>query len=210
VNTPRPTLYPDLASYVAALQADKDDIPAERKAVLERLAGLVRVRTAAREIAKLTFICTHNSRRSQMAQVWAQTAAQHFSVPCVEAYSGGTEASAFNPRAVAALQRAGFRVDTSEEGGNPVSNVRFADDMDPIECFSKVYHRPPNPTQGFLAVMTCSQADRDCPLVLGAIERIAIPYDDPKSFDGTEQEAAKYDERCRQIGREMLYVFSRV
>ena len=210
MNTPRPTLYPDLASHVAAVLAEMDDIPAERKAVLERLAGPVRVRTATGEIAKLTFICTHNSRRSQMAQIWAQGAAQYFGVPRVETFSGGTEATAFNPRAVAALERAGFRIDTPEEEENPVYRVRYTDDKDAMECFSKAYDQPPNPKQDFVAVMTCSQADRDCPLVLGAIERIAIPYDDPKAFDGTEHEAAKYDERCRQIGREMLYVFSRV
>jgi hypothetical protein len=43
--------------------------------------------------------------------------------------------------------------------------------------------------------------------VFGAEARIAIPYDDPKAADGTEGEARAYDERCRQIAREMLWVF---
>ena len=47
-------------------------------------------------------------------------------------------------------------------------------------------------------------------MVLGAAERIAITYEDPKAFDGTDREAEAYDERCRQIAREMLYVFSLV
>lgn len=208
--TPHPALYPDLASNVAAARTETDEIPAERAAVLEQLASFIRKRISAGEIAKLTFICTHNSRRSQMAQIWAQTAAHVFAVPRVEAYSGGTEATAFNPRAVAALERAGFRFDTGATGDNPVSLVRFADELDPVECFSKVYDEPPNPRKDFFAVMTCSHADRNCPLVLGAIERIAIPYEDPKAFDGTGQEATAYDERCRQIGREMQFLFSRV
>ena len=58
--------------------------------------------------------------------------------------------------------------------------------------------------------MSCSQADRNCPLVPGCAARIALPYDDPKDFDGTDREAAMYDERCRQIAREMLFVFSQV
>ena len=93
-----------------------------------------------------------------MAQIWAHTAAHNLGKPRVETFSGGTEATAFDSRAVAALARAGFRVDTSGTGDNPVYRVRFSDDTDPMECFSKVYDRPPNPTQDFLAVMTCSQA----------------------------------------------------
>jgi protein-tyrosine-phosphatase len=203
-------LYPGLASFISETLSEFDQIPEQRRKQLVQLAGLVTDRSSAGDTTRLTFICTHNSRRSHMSQIWAQTAAHYFGVPRVETFSGGTEATAFNPRAVAALERAGFRIDTTDETSDPVYRVRYTDDMDPMECFSKVYHQPPNPTQDFLAVMTCSQADRNCPLVLGAAERIAIPYDDPKAFDGTEQETAKYDERCRQIGREMLYLFSRV
>jgi protein-tyrosine-phosphatase len=210
MRTPHPTLYPDLASTVAEARTETKEISAERQAELEQLAIFIRERASAGATAKLVFICTHNSRRSQMAQIWAQTAAHLFEVSRVETFSGGTEATAFDPRAVAALARAGFRIDTSDTGNNPAYRVRYTDDKDAMECFSKVYDRPPNPTQDFFAVMTCSRADRDCPLVLGATERIAIPYDDPKTFDGTDQEAAKYDERCRQIGREMLHLFSRM
>jgi hypothetical protein len=76
-----------------------------------------------------------------------------------------------------------------------------------MECFSKVYSEPPNPKSGYCAVMTCLQADQACPVVAGAALRVALPYDDPKAYDGTAAESARYDERCRQISREMLYVF---
>ena len=58
--------------------------------------------------------------------------------------------------------------------------------------------------------MTCSQADKACPVVKGASSWVAVPYDDPKEFDGKAQETAKYDERCRQIAAETLYVSSKV
>ena len=45
-----------------------------------------------------------------------------------------------------------------------------------------------------------------CPIVAGADFRIALPFEDPKAFDDTPLESEKYTERCRQIGREMLYV----
>jgi hypothetical protein len=143
-----------------------------------------------------------------MAQLWAQAAAHYFGISGVDTYSGGTEATAFNPRAVAALRRAGFEITQASEGENPVYDVRFTDEMEPLRCYSKVHNEPPNPDRGFAAVMTCSDADAACPIVFGAVQRIAITYDDPKTADGTPDEATIYDERCRQIAREMLYVFS--
>jgi len=203
-------LYPELASYIAASLAELGQIPADRREQLDKLSQVVAERARAGEPARLTFICTHNSRRSHMSQLWAQTAAHHFGVPGVETYSGGTEATAFNPRAVAAMQRAGFHVEPAPEAENTVYQVGFADEPAPIECFSKVYDQPPNPEEGFCAVMTCSSADAACPTVHGAAQRVAIPYDDPKAFDGTSRETAAYDERCRQIAREMLHAFSQV
>jgi hypothetical protein len=210
--TPTPgELMPELKSAIAARQAEFDDIPDDRKAALSRLGAWVRARIDAGETAKLIFVCTHNSRRSHMAQIWAQTAADVYGVRAVETYSGGTEATAFNPRAVAALKRSGFRIDVAEPGDNPVYAVRHREGGPVGKAFSKTYDtQPPNPAADFAAVMTCSQADEACPYVLGAIWRLAIPYEDPKAFDGTEQEAAMYDERARQIGREMLYAFSTV
>ena len=79
-----------------------------------------------------------------------------------------------------------------------------------MACFSKKYGDEPNPSEGFGAVMTCSSADRGCPLVYGADARFAIPYVDPKVSDGTAAEAATYDARLEQIGTEMLYLMGQV
>jgi hypothetical protein len=203
-------MYPEIKSFVAERLTEFNEISDERKMDLGAISDFVAARVATDQEALLTFICTHNSRRSHMSQLWAQTAAHYFSVPGVETFSGGTEATAFNPRAVAALQRAGFSIALFTDGMNPVYEVSWAPEMEPMEAFSKVYDQPPNPTEGFAAVLTCSSADAACPIVFGADERIAIPFDDPKAFDGTDREAEMYDERCAQIAREMLYVFSRV
>jgi arsenate reductase len=201
-------LYPDLEAYVNARIGEFDRIPDDRKALLRSISGYVAGRVDASETARLTFICTHNSRRSHMSQIWAQAAAQVFGIGGVETYSGGTEATAFNPRAVAALRRAGFVIEPATDGDNPVYEVRFSEGIEPLQAFSKIYDQAPNPTEGFAAVMTCSSADAACPIVHGAAERIAIPFDDPKAFDDTQREAAAYDERCAQIAREMLFVFA--
>lgn len=203
-------LYPELEGTLAEVGRELDLIPDKRKAELDQLARFIRRRIDAGEPARLIFICTHNSRRSHLAQIWCRTAAGVYGLSGVETYSGGTEATAFNPRAVAALERAGFRIAVDGLGANPRYAVRFSDDVEPMICFSKVYDQPPNPREGFCAVMTCSAADEGCPVVYGAAERIAIRYDDPKEFDDTPLEAQKYDERCRQIAREMHFSIARV
>lgn len=198
-----------LAAYVVERLAEFDLIDAPRRAQLEKLTAYVAQRSEAGEPAKLTFICTHNSRRSHLAQLWAAVAAEHFGIEGVENYSGGTEATATNPRTVAALRRAGFEVTTDgPDEENPRYTVSFG--AGPIECFSKVYNEPPNPSEGYCAVMTCSHADQSCPIVPGAAARVAIPFDDPKLADDTPAETLTYDERCAQIAREMLYVFAQV
>jgi arsenate reductase len=203
-------LAPGLGKYVAARTAEFDDIPANRRAKLDELAAYIRNQRDAGKPVRLVFICTHNSRRSHMAQLWAAAAAASYEIGDVETFSGGTDATAFNPRAVAALERAGFEIKTSARAAaNPMYLVRLSPASAALECFSKVYGQSPNPTTDFCAVMTCAAADEACPRVPGATLRLAIPYDDPKLADGTPDEAATYDERCAQIAREMLFAFSR-
>ncbi len=202
-------LLPAVAASLASLQAGFDAVPPERKQSLEKLALFVRARRSSGETARLLFICTHNSRRSHLGQVWASAAAAYYGVDGVEAYSGGTETSAFNPRAMAALERAGFQL-ASPGGDNPHVMVTYARGRPPLEAFSKKYDDPFNPKEGFAAVMTCSVADKACPIVHGSSLRVVLPYDDPKAADGTPEESAVYDRRSRQIGTEMMYLFSRV
>jgi arsenate reductase (thioredoxin) len=157
----------------------------------------------------LNFVCTHNSRRSHISQIWAQAAARYYGIENVETFSGGTEATAFNPRAVTAMQQAGFDISTIKDDNNPVYKVKFSNDAPALTVFSKKYDDDFNPKADFAAIMTCSHADENCPFIPGA-KRIALTYDDPKDFDGTPQEATKYTERVHEIGREILYAFSQV
>jgi len=202
-------LYPELSNYIASLDQDVERIDPERKELLRELADYVGSERDSGQVAKLTFICTHNSRRSHMSQIWAATMANHFGIEGVETFSGGTEATAFNPRAVAAMERAGFEID-NPGSENPAYKVRFSDDLEPMICFSKKYDDPSNPQKEFAAIMTCSHADETCPFIPGAKFRIPIPYDDPKAADDTPEETTRYDERCRQIAAEMHYLFNRV
>lgn len=205
------SFYPELKRYLTEATARFDTIPNDRKSVLAKVADYVRERLSKSEPAKLTFICTHNSRRSHLSQIWAQVAAEYYGLEGVETFSGGTEATAFNPRAVAAMQRCGLRIVADDPtASNPRYSVTTSDSSTPQLCFSKAYGDPPNPSKGYCAVMTCSQADDACPLVMGCDLRMPIRYEDPKVADDTEFEAQRYDERSAQICSEMLYMMSLV
>ncbi|WP_240491227.1 protein-tyrosine-phosphatase [Pirellula sp. SH-Sr6A] len=203
------SFFPALVEYIQNAIAQWDSIPSDRRSDLAKVAGYIRERLARSEPAKLIFICTHNSRRSHLSQVWAQVAADYYGLEGVETFSGGTEATAFNPRAVAALQRCGLKILADDPTvANPHYRLYTSDSSNPQICFSKVYSDPPNPQKGYCAVMTCSQADDACPMVMGCDLRMPIRYEDPKVADDTEFEALRYDERSAQICREMLYMMS--
>lgn len=205
------SFFPELQRFLNAVVLAFNTIPRQRKDELVRVADYVRGRLADSQPAKLTFICTHNSRRSHLAQIWAQVAADFYGLTGVETYSGGTEATAFNPRAVAAIRRAGLKITEHDAGdSNPRYSVYSSDEASPQICFSKVFNSPPNPTAKYWAVMTCSQADEACPVVMGCDLRMPIRYEDPKVADDTDFEASHYDERTKQICCEMMFMMSRV
>lgn len=202
------TLLPDLQAYVAKAAQLTADLSSERTEKLGVLANYIAKQKEEGAPIQLNFICTHNSRRSHLGQLWAAVAAHVHGLENVTTFSGGTEATAFNPRAVAAIKRAGFEV-KSPGGDNPRYEVRYADGEPAAVCFSKCFDDAANPATNFAAVMTCTDADKNCPAIIGAT-RISLPYRDPKEADDTPEEAARYDERCLQIATEMLWVFQQV
>lgn len=204
------TLYPSLINNIHQFEKEYNQISEDRKQILKQLVSYIEKKKKADEPVTLNFICTHNSRRSHIAQLWAQTAAYYYGIDNVSCFSGGTEATAFNPRAAKAMQEAGFSIKLTKDGNNPTYEVRFSDGAEPVIAFSKTYDDPFNHNKDFAAIMTCSHADENCPLVTGATARIALTYDDPKEFDGTPLEATKYSERVHEIGREILFAFSQV
>mgnify|MGYP001942465877 CR=1 FL=1 len=189
---------------------DTSAIAVERQVTLDLLADFIQSKVLSGQAVRLNFICTHNSRRSHLAQIWAQTMTAYFGIPAIFCYSGGTESTALFPMVAQTLGAAGFEIDKISEGNNPIYSIKYAANELPIIGFSKKIAHPFNPKSEFVAVMTCSQADEDCPLVLGAEKRLSLAFEDPKAFDGTPKQAQKYKERSLQIATELLYVFSKI
>ncbi|WP_418262385.1 protein-tyrosine-phosphatase [Flavobacterium faecale] len=201
-------LFESIQKLVATL--DFNSISEERKTVLQPLVDFIQTKYEEKKEISLNFICTHNSRRSHLSQVWAQAAAAHYQIPQVVSYSGGTEATAMFPMAAQTLQNSGFQIQTLSQGSNPVYAVKYNENQHPIICFSKTFDNNFNPQSGFAAILTCSSADQGCPFIAGAEKRIPITFEDPKAFDNTPLQAEKYHERSVQIATELFYVFSKI
>ncbi len=187
-----------------------ETITNDRQAILKPLIEFIQSKVLNNQEIRINFICTHNSRRSHLAQVWAQTLAYNFNIKNVFCYSGGTECTALFPMVAETLQNSGFEIKTLSAGNNPIYSIKYAENEHAIIGFSKKMDDDFNPKSKFVAIMTCDSASEACPVVPGAEKRISITFEDPKSFDNTLQQAEKYSERSLQIATELFYVFSRI
>jgi hypothetical protein len=203
-------LFPKLSNYCNSLSTEFNQINEERKAELKGIANFIVEQRKEHKPANLLFVCTSNSRRSHMAQVWSQIAAYYYGIDSVFTFSGGTEQTRVNINAIDALVRTGIEIYSNNQGDNPLRYIRIGIKINPWVIFSKKYTDATNPKNNFAAVMVCSEADKACPFVEGAESRIGLPYQDPKEFDNSPLKEAKYDERCRQIAREMFFIMDLV
>lgn len=201
-------MFQDLSKTIASIS--QISVSDERKEVLQPLVNYIQNKVNSNDIIRLNFICTHNSRRSHLSQIWAQTMAFQFGINNVFCYSGGTEATAMFPKVGETLVNQGFKMLQLSENENPVYAIKFSENEQPIIGFSKTYFDAFNPKSNFGAIMTCNNADEGCPMVFGAEARFPIKYDDPKAFDGTEVMNEKYTERSLEIASEMYFVFSQI
>lgn len=202
-------IYPKIKTFIEQRLNEFEMIPAERKEILEKIAGYIQKKHEADKVAKLIYICIHNSRRSHFGHIAADLAARYFNVNNVAFFSGGTIATAFNSNAIEALRNIGFTIKANDSGENPKYDVYFTDEK-PTLCFSKMYDDPSNPQSGFAAIMTCGEAEENCPFIPAAEFKIGTTYEDPKVADGTDQVNEVYMDRFAQILRESLYLFSKV
>jgi len=200
-------MFESIVKRCDALAAHFNEIGGDRTLILQKIAAYIQHKIDHQQTARLVYICTHNSRRSHLAQVWAAVAATYYGLPNIQTYSGGTEVTAFNANAIKALTGAGFNIQKSSEVQNPIYKVYFGEEAFST-CYSKVHNDVANPQQGFAAIMTCSDAADNCPFIPACELRIGTTYQDPKAFDGSVLQLEKYQERSNQIAMECLYVFS--
>lgn len=186
-----------------------EEIPFERKLILDRISDYIDLKLKQKSPVRLMYVCTHNSRRSQFGQIWAKVASEFYDFPEIQTFSGGTEVTSFNENALRSLNNTGFKISPAEKHQNPIYTISYGT-ADSLDCFSKVYNDVSNPTVDFAAIMTCSDAEENCPFIHGTDFRIATTYDDPKVYDNSTLCEEKYTESSMQIALETLYIFSKL
>jgi arsenate reductase len=201
-------MHPQILDTIKSLNPKK--IAEDRKASMQPIIDYITERFEAGSPTRLNFICTHNSRRSHLSQIWAQVMAHYHNVDRVYCYSGGTEGTTIFYKILEVLEHQGFEILPLSSEPNPVIAIKYDKNTPPVIAFSKEYNHPFNPQTSYAAIMTCDHADEACPVVFGANTRFALRYEDPKLYDGTELMVAKYKERSLQIATEMGYIFSQV
>ena len=201
-------LFPAIEKEIKTLNIDQ--ISNERKDILNPLINFIQDRVSKQQDIRLNFICTHNSRRSHLSQVWAQTMATYFNINNVFCYSGGTEVTALFPMVAEVLKDSGFQINVLSDGNNPVYSIKYAENEHPVIGFSKIFDDVFNPKSSFAALMTCDSANEACPIVHGSEIKIPVTFEDPKVFDNTLHQELKYKERSLEIAGEMFYVFSKI
>ncbi|WP_107038983.1 arsenate-mycothiol transferase ArsC [Brumimicrobium mesophilum] len=201
-------LFEKISNFVT--QLDVTTVNEERKQILQPLIDYIQTKENQGEVVNLNFICTHNSRRSHLTQIWAQTLANFHKLNNVRTFSGGTEATACYPAVIETLEFNGFEIQKMVEQENPIYAIKNAENALPIIGFSKRWDNDFNPKSGFAAIMTCSQADGDCPVVFGAEKRVPVHYIDPKAYDNSPEKMEQYNKTSTQIATEMKYVFGKI
>jgi len=187
----------------------KATISDERKTLLLKISDAIAKEHTLNKEVNLNFICTHNSRRSQLGQVWSFYAAHYFKLN-INAFSGGTEVTAFYRNTVKTLQKVGFEfqlIDFSHQ--NPTYQISFKGTKKAVLGFSKFYSDPLN-KEPFMAITTCNNADIKCPFIPTASHRFHLPFVDPKYSDGSDTQEETYLQTSQQIAGEIYFIFSEV
>ena len=199
-----------LKEYIKTILKNIDmGLEKNRKNKLVKLAQVIKRNHEQKNTVKIIFICTHNSRRSQFSQVWAYISALYFKLDFLEFYSGGTEMDSVNLNVINALSNSGLKIEKTHKGRAIYLLKSFKKDKG-INLYSKVYNSKLNPSEHFIAIMTCSDADQMCPVIKGAYKKISLPYSDPRVADNTILEKEVYNQTCSIIAKEMFYLMKQV
>jgi len=212
VPASRRALLPAVAAHVDFLATGLDQMGEPHREASRKLAAWIAANYEPGKPLEAITVCTGNSRRSILGATMGNIAAAYCGMPEIRFTSGGTAPSAFNARTITALKAIGVEINPTGEDAprgepqtaNPIAEIRWGEGAMHAREFSKKYTDPGQPKSGFAAIMVCSEADTACPFVAGASARISAPYLDPKIYDGSPYEAAKYAERRDDIARMML------
>ena len=183
------------------------EVSSKRAFLINEIVNYIYKKTSENKIPKLNFICTHNSRRSQFCQFWASFFSKYYNIKC-EVYSGGTVETEVHKSVLNNIIDYGFNI-SFKECNNPIYSIKFKN-QNLGNYFSKFYYNFENPKNEFAAIMTCTDAENNCPLVEGSEIKFSLPYEDPKKYDKSKNEKNEYKKTSETIASEMNYLFKKI
>jgi arsenate reductase len=201
-------LHTEIRKTIDALETQR--IPAERKHALREIRAYIQQKLNDKQTPHLLFVCTHNSRRSILAEVWATAVGAYYNIPNLQVYSCGTEVTAVHPMVIHTLREENFTISSNSTTGNPTYSIGFGEGFAPIETHSMTFDDIPLQNKGFAAVMVCSSASDNCPYIAGTEKRIALPFEDPKAYDEHPDKKQAYLHTGKEIAREMKFAFQKL
>ncbi len=199
----------EIKKYIQKVVIDLGKIPQKRKKILLEIVSYIKQNYLIEDRSNIIFICTHNSRRSQLAQCWLSVSCRYYNLNKINTFSGGLEITSLNSNALNALKRSGFIVNHIDTKDN-IYLLKTSKKNKGQTLYSKKHDSKNNPQRKFLAIITCSDANKQCPVVRGADKKIFLPYHDPRISDGSGLEKTTYDQSCFNIAQEMFYIMKKV
>jgi protein-tyrosine-phosphatase len=197
-------MNPTLKTLCEQIATQISTISSERKLKLDQLSAVLQQEINKNQSVNLVFVCTHNSRRSHFAQVWWETLHYYLKLNFFETFSAGTEVTRIHEHTLQTLEGHGFQLKPLDKKENPTIQVAV-DEHKKMLCFSKLTNHP-SIKQPYVAILTCADAEENCPYIPEAKQRFALTYNDPKKSDGTPDQERIYHERSLTIATEAFYV----
>ena len=181
----------NLNKYINKLENHKLEYHQKKRIeiIVERLYNKIK------SISLIVFICTHNSRRSQFCEAWSKVLANRYGLNISFSSAGTTKTSVYK-EVINSLKRAG--VDINEKGILNIegkTSILYSKTLDDIK------------ENKFISITNCTDAEKNCPLDPRSHLNLNIFYDDPKKFDGMENEKKEYDKTSVSIAAEINVIF---
>lgn len=206
-------LFSTISTYLASQDGKQPPVNEIHQASMQKFAQWLKMR--GKKKTDVVVICTGNSRRSILTSTMGNLIAAYRKWPEVRFHSAGTAPSAFNSCTIAALKQIGVEITATgsqaKEGKkgekNPHYKVQWGKDKDAYSLeYSKALGDVSLPGNDFAALIVCSDADKECPVVEGAAIRLALPFEDPKAFDGKPNESEEYAKTRDLIAQTLLAI----
>ena len=182
-------------------------IPAQRKDTLMLIGDTLLYMMDKKGKAEILFTGITDGSLTQLAQIWLYTALHYHKIKSIGVYSGGLRPDAINYRVVAALKRTGFNIQPVRGyANNPVYFFNLGRSFPDYTIFAKAIDYHYNPHEDYLVVPLNPDVDHLDYSRYGATVVIPYHWKRPDIWDDTQVEAMKYDEYCREIGRDMFFL----